>query len=495
MATQTGSYDFLAAKAVQDNLAAKSPYVEQNNTGSDTWTGEAPTLNALEDGQEIVFWHNTNWVGTGYVNTTNYWSQNGSALNLTLADGTETGAVPIWYNGNMRLTTHYQSGSLIQMVYKEGYLHPGYAESHRVARGWYCKANYNTDTVYSRSISGGFYTGANGVLTYGLCMKDSSGRWTAIVNNKYSNTTQDKTAYTGGLQLGEVLYCSTWYANGRVATNNTSVAGDLWASNIFDFRFCTNISANTTAGKALTVRKPVYLVGSIGTDGLFYLDKTQWWTQTEPTANNNNVYIYLGTAYSWYQLALVDNKPIYVFRNSKWQLYEKWLADEAAKVAGNYIVNAGTTGDVWIHSENHGPNDSGVATTNTYGWRIGSVFELVRAGLSYFKMWLDGTVAKVRVGLESAGHSIFSPDGMEVFTDASTSVAKFGAISRVGSEEGLNITTTGSAVEFRDGSTLVSYASTDKFFSVNSEVEDALYIGNYSLRTLADGKLAIGLRR
>ena len=106
--------------------------------------------------------------------------------------------------------------------------------------------------------------------------------------------------------------------------------------------------------------------------------------------------------------------------------------DESAAVAGNYITKVSTGGDAWVHSEGHGPDANGNATANTYGWRIGSVFELVRAGLSYLKMWVDNSVAKVRVGLESAGHSVFSPDGMEVFTDADTSVAKFGATSRIG---------------------------------------------------------------
>lgn len=104
--------------------------------------------------------------------------------------------------------------------------------------------------------------------------------------------------------------------------------------------------------------------------------------------------------------------------------------DESAAVAGNYIVSTASN-DVWIHSEDHGPDANGNATANTYGWRIGSVFELVRAGLSYLKMWVDNSVAKVRVGLESAGHAVFSPSGMDVFDYDTTaqdavSVAEFG---------------------------------------------------------------------
>ena len=114
--------------------------------------------------------------------------------------------------------------------------------------------------------------------------------------------------------------------------------------------------------------------------------------------------------------------------------------DESAAVAGNYITKVSTGGDAWVHSEGHGPDANGNATANTYGWRIGSVFELVRAGLSYLKMWVENSVAKVRVGLESAGHSVFSSDGMEVFVDEDTSVAEFSKDgARIGDEESPHI--------------------------------------------------------
>ena len=108
--------------------------------------------------------------------------------------------------------------------------------------------------------------------------------------------------------------------------------------------------------------------------------------------------------------------------------------DESAAVAGNYITKVSTGGDAWVHSEGHGPDANGDATANTYGWRIGSVFELVRAGFSYIKMWVDtNLVPWLRIGREDSGHAVFSPSGMEVFdyddtlsTPAAVSVAEFG---------------------------------------------------------------------
>ena len=53
----------------------------------------------------------------------------------------------------------------------------------------------------------------------------------------------------------------------------------------------------------------------------------------------------------------------------------------------------------------------------------------------------------------------------------------------------------GSAVTFYDESgKSIAYISTDKFFSVNAEMQDSLYISNYSFRKANDGKLVIGLR-
>lgn len=159
---------------------------------------------------------------------------------------------------------------------------------------------------------------------------------------------------------------------------------------------------------------------------------------------------------------------------SKWSAYEgsvvAWnkanaaqsAAAEAAKVAGNYIVETASN-DAWIHSEGHGPNSSGVATADTYGWRIGSVFELVRAGLSYMMLWVESSVTKLRLGLATAGHAILSSDGMEVFagTNGADSVAKFGSETRIGKSGGARFVT--------NASSLQAYNSSNaKYFEVSS---------------------------
>ena len=69
------------------------------------WTGVA-TFNELRDGQSILYW--LPFAGTS----------SNATLNLTLADGTETGAVNVYINGTTRCTTHVAVGNITQMTYR-----------------------------------------------------------------------------------------------------------------------------------------------------------------------------------------------------------------------------------------------------------------------------------------------------------------------------------------------------------------------------------------
>lgn len=120
--------------------------------------------------------------------------------------------------------------------------------------------------------------------------------------------------------------------------------------------------------------------------------------------------------------------------------------DEAAQVATNYIFKS-TGHDAWVCDEDAGPDMSTGeaygpdAAKPTTGWRIGGVFDLVRSGLSWFRLWLDQTANKVmlRLGLETSGHIVLDDTGMDVLEYDSTSQsissrAKFGSTVRIGKE-------------------------------------------------------------
>ena len=68
-----------------------------------SWTGNLP-ITALYDGLTIAY----------YLPRT---SASNVTLNLTLANGTTTGAIPVYVTGTTRMTTHYGPGSTILLTY------------------------------------------------------------------------------------------------------------------------------------------------------------------------------------------------------------------------------------------------------------------------------------------------------------------------------------------------------------------------------------------
>ena len=116
--------------------------------------------------------------------------------------------------------------------------------------------------------------------------------------------------------------------------------------------------------------------------------------------------------------------------------------DEAAQKATSFIFK--TTGhDAWVCDEDAGPNPTTGeaygpnATKPTTGWRIGSVFEMVKQGATWFKLWVENNMAKLRVGQESSSHVLLDSNGMSVYKGAESAaqnkVASIGSVARIGS--------------------------------------------------------------
>ena len=78
-------------------------------------------------------------------------------------------------------------------------------------------------------------------------------------------------------------------------------------------------------------------------------------------------------------------------------------AREAAGVATNYVTD--TKDGIFVH-----PKDN-----DTDGVRITDAIEILRGGISYIRAYVEGTLAKVRVGRADAGHSIIDSNGMRIY--------------------------------------------------------------------------------
>ena len=101
------------------------PFVIGTQTAAtESWTGTASTISSLFDGLTIRYW--LPYAGSG-----------NATLNLTLADGTSSGAIPCYYGGTSRLTTHYGAGNIVTLTYRENVT----IGSTTIENGWWADAN------------------------------------------------------------------------------------------------------------------------------------------------------------------------------------------------------------------------------------------------------------------------------------------------------------------------------------------------------------------
>ena len=115
----------------QDDIS-HLPFVVGTQTATTaSWTGNAPSLKELVNGTTIRYW----LPRTSASNVT---------LELTLADGNTTGAIPCYYSNSTKLSTHYAAGNVIVLTYVNGVTANSAPRS-----GWYAQSQYNTNTTYS----------------------------------------------------------------------------------------------------------------------------------------------------------------------------------------------------------------------------------------------------------------------------------------------------------------------------------------------------------
>lgn len=184
---------------------------------------------------------------------------------------------------------------------------------------------YDNNTTYTinYSIDAGVYksgTGSYAISRYSLCMQKPDMTWEKVTatNANYSTGTS-KSVNTNGFILGNIRYYGTTtnVANGANAASNTMYE----KSASLDLRYSTNCgdTPSWTAGDY------IYFVGTIGSDGLFYLDTTTWWTNTLPSTNDGKLYVQLGKFLSGYNISLYENHPAYYYDGTK--LCEYKIAD------------------------------------------------------------------------------------------------------------------------------------------------------------------------
>lgn len=198
-----------------------------------------------------------------------------------------------------------------------------------VSRGLMESGDDNTYTVLARAYPS-IKAGPNKIFPYTLFMQNADGRWESIVTS--NSTATGKSRNTHGFRLGQICYLSSGSTYSENAVPGWGQARD-YHTDLIDHRYSFNTENNSTNGT--TANTPVYLVGSMGNDGLFYLD-TKWWTQTLPTSADGKLYIYLGDAYDYYRMTFVENRRIYRYINGMIRDY----AQDAGTVNGLTVEKA-----------------------------------------------------------------------------------------------------------------------------------------------------------
>lgn len=224
-----------------------------------TWTGNCPELASLADGQQITYWLPV----TGASNVT---------LNLTLAGGGTTGAIPCYYQGTTRLGTHYAMGSAIHFTYRENVqvcTNVAKQTFTTIAKGWWADANYNTnDNTIGRYVQ--FYNtivARSAIANASIIVGDASGYASAADGVSF-----------------DMAYPVLW-ANAAIANGATNYA-NLWQQT-YDRNLATCYPSFTGAKNAC-----VYLVGTLS--GSTFTIASPVVTASPPTVADGKAYIPIG---------------------------------------------------------------------------------------------------------------------------------------------------------------------------------------------------------
>lgn len=256
-----------------------------------TWTGNAPTISELKDGQSIRYWLPEEPSGN-------------ATLNLTLADGTKTGAVNVYFRATSRMTTHLAVNNWGTFIYRENV-----EIGDSTYTGWWYNYGYYVDTV-SRIRCDNLRPVAGDTIIYGrnIVLEDGDGIFRSITRSNSTNTSHT-CATQGFMNPSEMFYYSY---SGNVAANATMANNYMYSAyNALDFRY------NSNCGTTLVKNRPIYLIFEHKADGLYYLKTNTWWTQTLPTTEDGYVYVYVGHAYSTNYYNFAPSHPMVWYKDGK----------------------------------------------------------------------------------------------------------------------------------------------------------------------------------
>jgi len=440
LATQTGSYDFLAAKAAHDNLQEQIDPI-----ATKTYTGIIGTANTAVDASFYFAKvhpddYNGVWQVKLRINVT------APVIYQEIVDVTVSGRASAYMAYD---AVSHRSNSALAICYLNLYKakQAGITAGKGHALGFGLRGSTNpANATYARTITVEVLDQVNctvqlldSAVKYANMDGTGTTNYDALIelyigaygqNASNNANTYDRVLYNSNVKAAANLTAA------RIVCGNSAGYKNIGAGTVFDITYpllYNNTAYNSGAVRAdldlvriniafsnngtiesAAQHSMVYLKGTI-IGNAFTIAASPFMTCKVPTSADGYCYLPLGRLRdSTTNGQFTSSHELWCYKDGAFGPVSLREASQAAKTATNYITKQGS-GDTWIHAEGMGPDSSNNPTSTTRGWRIGDALDLFRGTVSMFKAWVDGTVAKVRVGVESAGHAIFTPNGMQVY--------------------------------------------------------------------------------
>ena len=292
--------------------AAAEVIVGTQTASTAAWKGNA-SFSELRDGQTILYW-------LPYAGTSS-----SASLNLTLADGTTTGAVPVYINGTTRCTTHVAVGNITQMTYRVATPIAGSGSY----TGWWITRNQDTTTNYYDRINyKASVTAASAIAAGKLGVFNSDGKLILLSTNPFDVTKP-------------ILYVGTAYKSSALTQTNNYIS---WGT-AFSL-------ASTVSGFSGTAGATVYIKGTL--NGSLFTPAAGVLTTTVPSTEDGYTYILLGLMSNTVNAVLAPEHPMFRYYNGGFKAisqiaYEAYVAAAEAQDAvdsleiggRNYILQSG----------------------------------------------------------------------------------------------------------------------------------------------------------
>lgn len=304
-------------------------------TTAGLWSVSIPGVNNLIEGLTIKI--RLNIAGTNNNTSFTVVTKNDDGTETTetisakcFLDLNRFGKLPVYARYNSFLTTHYAVESVIALTYSSK---AGLTGKGNPVPGWIVENYYDSTNTYQLRKYYTRFKPKNILYRYMICFINNNNELIPVnsVNNSTA-TTKTLTTESFNPTRGIFYYSST----SSVAT--TSLTG---LSTLFQQYGPIDIRYSFNTGTTLTANDPIYLVVVQQSDGQVKLASSPI-VQNLPTSDNGNLYIYLGNAYSTYQIELVIEHPIFRYKNGRIEevvfcdnTYVSYTKNNSVNVVGN----------------------------------------------------------------------------------------------------------------------------------------------------------------